>query len=110
AAPPGLTPEALPAVFADRLGRLGQSWTFADFVTFFTTTTAPLLDPADSLLLDYLEHDLTGGIDGGTVRLSGDALLQDAASVFFGPNAWDQLLLPIRFCHAQWGGGPDTPP
>jgi pimeloyl-ACP methyl ester carboxylesterase len=105
--PPGLTPELLPVVFADRLGRLSQSWELAAFVEFFTTETAPLLDPHDPLLRDYLAHDLAAD---GTVRLSGPVLLDDAASVFFGTTPWKQLALPVRFLHAQWASGADTAP
>jgi len=110
ASPPGLTPDLLPVVFKDRLDRLTQSWAFDDFVAFFTSSTAPLLDPSDALLLHYLEHDLIGGRDGGTVRLSGDALLGDAASVFFGAPDWQALEHPVRFCYAQWAIGADTSP
>src|SRR5579859_4792450 len=48
AAPPGLTPEALPAIFQDRLARLDGEWpSVRDYAEFFTAQTAPLLDPAD---------------------------------------------------------------
>jgi pimeloyl-ACP methyl ester carboxylesterase len=107
AAPPGLTREMVPAIFADRLARLDQKWESLDaFTEFFTSATAPLLDPADPLLRNYLEHDLVDG----QVRLSGPALVADAESVFFGDSPWEQLVLPVRFLYAEWGGGPDTPP
>jgi pimeloyl-ACP methyl ester carboxylesterase len=107
AAPAGLTREALPAVFADRLARLTKQWDPEAFVRFFTEQTAPLLDPDDPLLRDYLSHDLDAD---GRVRLSGEALVADAESVYFGDNPWQQLSLPIRFSHAQWAVGPGTPP
>ena len=107
AAPAGLTPELLPQVFADRLARLEQRWSSLDeYLAFFTSQTAPLLDPADPLLRTYLEHDLRDGL----VRLSGDALLSDAASVFFHAPAWQDLAVPVRFLHAEWASGKDTPP
>jgi pimeloyl-ACP methyl ester carboxylesterase len=111
ASPPGLTPEALPAVFADRLDRLKQRWSSLDeYAGFFTSATAPLLDPTDPILRGYLDHDLRDGV----VRLSGDALLGDAESVFFGANPWEELTLPVRFLHAEWsvgeGTGPAYPP
>lgn len=107
AVPPGLTPEALPLVFADRLGRLQQTWSsLEDYLAFFTAGTAPLLDPADPLLRDYLEHDLRDG----RVRLSGEALLSDAADIFFGASAWDAVTVPTRFLHAQWSTGTGSPP
>ncbi len=108
ATPPGLTREALPTVFADRLDRLQQAWESLDqFLAFFTSSTAPLLDPTDPLLRDYLAHDLAAD---GTVRLSGQALLEDAAAIFFGDNRWQQLALPVRFLYAEWASGAGTPP
>lgn len=107
AAPAGLSREMVPTVFADRLARLEQRFdSTAAYAEFFTGSTAPLLDPNDPLLLDYLEHDLRDG----QVRLSGDALVGDAESVFFGEAPWEQLALPVRFLYAEWGGGPNTPP
>ncbi len=107
AAPPGLTRELLPVVFADRLGRLDQTWQPEDYFTFFTSSTAPLLDPSDPLLRDYFAHDLD---ENGKVRLSGDALISDAASIFFGETPWRELDLPVRFLHAQWSTGADSLP
>ncbi len=108
ATPPGLTPEMLPALFADRLDRLEQAWPSpVDYAAFFTSATAPLLDAADPVLQGYLDHDLD---DSGRVRLSAPALLQDAASVFFGSSRWEEIGVPVRFTHAEWGGGPGTPP
>jgi pimeloyl-ACP methyl ester carboxylesterase len=105
--PPGLTRDALPAVFADRLGRLEHRWdSLDDYLAFFTSTTAPLLDAADPLLRHYLEHDLRDG----RVRLSGAALLSDAEAVYFGDNAWASLTQPVRFLHAEWSVGAGSPP
>lgn len=105
--PLGLTREALPVVFADRLGRLEQTWpSLDDYLAFFTSQTAPLLDPADPLLRDYLEHDLRDG----RVRLSGEALLHDADDVFFGPSQWDSVDVPIHFLHAEWSVGAGSAP
>ena len=88
ATPPGLTPEAVPAIFRDRLARLDQDWpSVSDYARFFVEQTAPLLDPADPLLLDYLAHDLAGH----RVRLNADALIEDATDIFFGPSKWQQL-------------------
>jgi pimeloyl-ACP methyl ester carboxylesterase len=106
ARPPGLTREALPTVFANRLGRLKQQWKSLDDYADFFASTAPLLDSDDPILQSYLEHDLRDG----WVRLSGDALLADAESVFFGDNAWESLELPVRFLHAEWSTGKDSSP
>jgi pimeloyl-ACP methyl ester carboxylesterase len=111
AVPAGLTPDNLTAVFADRLGRLARDWpSVGAYAAYFTASTAPLLDPADPLLLDYLAHDLDGGPDGGRVRLSADALISDAADIFFGPARWRELKVPVRLLTAQWSTGPDSPP
>jgi pimeloyl-ACP methyl ester carboxylesterase len=107
AAPPGLTREALPAVFRDRLARLDRQWpSVRDYAEFFVAQTAPLLDPSDPLLLDYLDHDL----DGQRVRLSSEALIADAADIFFGASKWRQLQVPARFLVAEWSTGAGSAP
>ena len=107
ATPPGLTPEAVPVIFRDRLARLDRDWpSVEDYTRFFVEQTAPLLDPADPLLLDYLAHDLAGS----RVRLNADALIQDATDIFFGSSKWQQLTVPTRLLTAQWSTGPDSPP
>jgi pimeloyl-ACP methyl ester carboxylesterase len=107
AAPPGLTVEMLPVVFKDRLDRLEQRWdSLDDYLAFFTSSTAPLLDPADPLLREYLAHDLRDGL----VRLSGQALLDDAADIYLNETPWQSLTQPIRFSHAQWASGAGTSP
>jgi pimeloyl-ACP methyl ester carboxylesterase len=107
AAPPGLTEDNVAAAFADRVARLGRTWTPDELLELFTTSTGALLDPADPLLADYLAHDLDAK---GVVRLSGDALISDARSVFFSPCAWEALTQPVRFAHAQWATGAGTAP
>jgi pimeloyl-ACP methyl ester carboxylesterase len=106
--PPGLTRESLGAVFGDRLARLDHAWpSVEEFAAQFTRDTAPLLDATDPVLLGYLAHDLDGD---GRVRLSGQALLDDAASVFFGGSRWDELTVPVRFLAAEWSTGAGTSP
>jgi pimeloyl-ACP methyl ester carboxylesterase len=108
AAPAGLTREALPGVFADRVERLAHPWSSVEaFAELFTSHTAPLLDPADPVLLGYLAHDLDAD---GRVRLSGTALLEDAADIFFGDNRWEQVTVPIRFLAAEWSTGEGSAP
>jgi pimeloyl-ACP methyl ester carboxylesterase len=105
--PADLTPAALPEMFRDRLARLDRVFpTVADYARFFVATTGPLLNPADPLLLDYLAHDLADG----KVRLRGEALVADSASVFFGPSRWAEIGVPTRLLAAQWSRGPDTEP
>jgi pimeloyl-ACP methyl ester carboxylesterase len=107
AAPPGLTPEALPTIFRDRLARLERDWpSVREYARFFTAQTAPLLDPADPLLLDYLAHDLVDH----RVRLSAEALVADAADIFFGSSKWHQLGVPTRLLTAQWSVGIGSAP
>jgi pimeloyl-ACP methyl ester carboxylesterase len=110
APPPGLTAETLPAVFASRLARLDRDWaSLGEYAAFFAQGTAPLLDPADPLLLDYLAHDL----DGHRVRLNAAALIADGTDIFFGPSRqqkWDQLRTPTRLLTAQWSTGPGSDP
>lgn len=108
AAPPGLTREMLPAMFADRLVRLDQQWQSVDaFLDFFVNETAPLLDRNDPVLRGYLMHDLDAD---GRVRLSGEALLADAADAFFAPPEWHKIDVPTRLLYAEWGKGIGTPP
>ena len=108
AAPAGLTRKMLPAVFADRLARLDQKWPSVDeFLDFFVTETAPLLDPHDPVLRGYLSHDLDGD---GRVRLSGEALLADAADAFFAAPDWRAVDVPTRLLYAQFSKGAGTPP
>jgi pimeloyl-ACP methyl ester carboxylesterase len=107
ATPPGLTPEAVPAIFRDRLARLDREWaSVGDYAEFFVASAAPLLDPADPLLLDYLAHDL----NGHRVRLDADALIADATGIFFGPSKWEQISQPVRLLTAEWSTGRDSPP
>jgi pimeloyl-ACP methyl ester carboxylesterase len=103
--PPGLTPELLPTAFAGRLARLDQTWpSAAAYRDFFVESTAPLLDPADPLLLPYLEHDLRDGV----VQLSGQALIEDAGDIFFGDNRWQELTVPVRLSYAEHSIGAST--
>jgi pimeloyl-ACP methyl ester carboxylesterase len=106
ATPPGLTPHTLPVVFADRLGRLEHEWaSLDDYLAFFTGGTATLLDRADPLLREYVAHDLRDG----RVLLSGDALLADAADIYFGEQHWESLDVPVRLLVAEWSTGAGTP-
>ena len=106
ATPPGLTPESVEAVFADRVGRLGRTWGSVDEYLDYFCSTAPLLDRDDPLLRTYVEHDLRDG----RVRLSADALVADATSVFFGDVPWRDVGAPVRFLHAEWSTGRDSAP
>jgi pimeloyl-ACP methyl ester carboxylesterase len=106
--PPGLTRENVAQAFADRVARLAAPWgSVADYAALFTSTTAPLLDADDPMVLHYLAHDL--GADG-RVRLRGDALADDAADVYFSELPWRQVKQPTRLVYAEWAVGPDTPP
>ncbi|WP_231383756.1 alpha/beta fold hydrolase [Rhodococcus sp. 114MFTsu3.1] len=105
--PAGLTQENVAAVFGDRIARTQQHWNSVDdYIQFLVSTSLPLLDPADPLLRRYAEHDLVDG----AVRLSADAVVADATDVFFGRSKFEELTVPIRFLHAQWSVGADSPP
>jgi pimeloyl-ACP methyl ester carboxylesterase len=104
--PPGLTREIVRALFADRLGRLKQAWPALDDYVSFVAKTAPLLDPDDPLLRDSLAHDLRDG----RVRLSAEALLADEADIYFDPNPWETVQVPIRLLHAEWSVGANSTP
>ncbi len=108
AVPPGLTRDNVAAAFADRTSRLEHPWpSTTSYVEHVVAHTAPLLDPQDPLLQRCLAHDLDAD---GRVRLSAEALVEDARSIFFGDTPWDGLVHPVRFLHAQWSIGRDTPP
>ncbi len=108
AAPPGLTPELLPMVFAGRIGRLERTWgSVEEYRDYFCSDIAPLLDRDDPLLLANLAHDLDAD---GRVRLDGDALLGDGAEIFFGPNPYEALRVPVRFLYAEWSVGAGSLP
>ncbi|OZF07529.1 alpha/beta hydrolase [Rhodococcus sp. 15-1154-1] len=105
--PEGLTQENVAAVFGDRIARTQQHWNSVDdYIQFLVSTSLPLLDPADPLLRQYAEHDLVDG----AVRLSANAVVADATDVFFGRSKFEELTVPIRFLHAQWSVGADSPP
>lgn len=107
APPPGLTRDNVAPAFTDRVGRLERTWASTEeYVEYFTSTTAPLLDPTDPLLTAYVEHDLSDG----QVRLSGSALVEDATAIFFGEVPWESVGVPVRFLHAEWGVGRDSAP
>lgn len=107
APPPGLTRDNVEVAFADRVGRLSRSWqSVEEYLDYFTSSTTPLLDRDDPLLREYLQHDLRDG----RVRLSGKALITDASEIFFGQTPFSDVVVPVRFLHAQWGTGPDSAP
>jgi pimeloyl-ACP methyl ester carboxylesterase len=105
--PSGLTPDNAELGFADRLGRLGRRWESVDaYLDYFCSTTGALLDRDDPLLRHYVEHDLRDGL----VRLSPEALVGDGRDTFFGSVPWQDVGVPVRWLHAEWGVGPDSPP
>jgi len=107
APPPGFTPETAPEVFRDRLARLEHEWaSVSEYAEFFVKHTAPLLDPADPLLLDSLAHDLVGR----RVRLSAAALAADAADLFSRQPEWRRIGVPTRFLAAEWSVGAGSSP
>jgi pimeloyl-ACP methyl ester carboxylesterase len=107
APPPGLTPDNVELAFADRTSRLGRRWeSLDDYLAHFCASTGPLIDADDPLLRHYLEHDLRDGV----ARLSAEALVSDGRDTFFGQVPWQDVGVPVRWTHAQWGVGPDSTP
>lgn len=104
--PAGIGPDDVDVLFADRIARLGRSFTPEEFAEQFAQT-APMLDASDPLLQDYLRLDLA---EDGTVRLSGEALKSDFVSVFFTDSPWRSLTVPVRFCYAEYATGEGTAP
>lgn len=106
--PPGLTHEVLPLAFGSRLALLSRSFgSVEEYRDHFCTVSGPLLAPEDPLLLECLSHDLD---PDGRVWLDGQALLEDAEDVYFGPNPWLDVDAPIHLLHAEWSLGMDTTP
>ena len=99
-----LEDEAVP-LYYDR-DEAGVPHRWCDLVKESIVSCAPRFT-ATRMLQDYLEHDLD---ENGVVRLSGDALISDAESVFFADNPWASLDVPVRFAHAEWSSGAGTPP
>ena len=101
----------LEAAVADRLA---TEWPdLPSYAGFVVRDTAPLLDPADPLLLQCLAHDLERGTDGGRVRLDGRALVDDAVDLFLTDAAEDalrRLRVPARVLHAEWSTGAGSVP
>jgi len=42
--------------------------------------------------------------------LTPEALMADAADIFFGPSKWQQLQVPVRFLTAEWSTGAGSAP
>lgn len=114
--PHRLTPEAAPALSRNGAGNdprerplahMDMTWSsVTDYARFFTKQLAPLLDPGDPLLLDYLAHDL----DGHRVRANKGMLTADLASAHAVPATWQQVAVPVRLIVAEWSIGTGTPP
>ncbi|MGW4486704.1 alpha/beta fold hydrolase [Amycolatopsis sp. NPDC004368] len=106
AVPPGLTRDTVAAAFAVQLERVSRRWAdVGEYLEYFTRAN-PLLDAADPLLRDCLDHDLSDG----RVFLGREAVLADAAEVFFGESHWREITVPTEFVCAEWGVGEGTPP
>lgn len=106
--PPGLTPATIGAAFAGRLGRLQREWaSVEEFRDYFCGDIAPLLEPDDPVLLRYLAHDLDAQ---GQVRLRGEALIEDGADIWFGPDLFGVYDGPTRVLTAAWSVGAGSAP
>lgn len=101
-----LTREQVPAAFAPLLTLLDRTWPDTAAYVAVQTAANSLLSADDPLLHDYFGHFLADG----RIRLNREALMADAADVFFGESRWRELTVPTRFVYAEWSTGPDTPP
>ncbi|MGZ4571926.1 MAG: alpha/beta fold hydrolase [Blastococcus sp.] len=102
----GLTADQVRATFAAQAGRAGRMFAdVPDYAAYFLQG-APLLDPADPLLQDYLAHDLRDG----RVRLDPEVMAADAVDTLLGSSPWRQLTRPARLLYAEWSVGADSLP
>lgn len=99
---------------ADRLERTERTYArVEDYKRTFLGGVGASLDPADPLLTDYLRYDLAGQTPELEVRLSADAVREDAADVFFSAPVEDwmaSLSVPVTLLYAEWSIGAGSTP
>jgi pimeloyl-ACP methyl ester carboxylesterase len=99
---------------ADRLERTERTYArVEDYKRTFLGGVGASLDPDDPLLTDYLRYDLVGQAPELEVRLSGDAVREDATDVFFGSPVEDwmaAITMPVTLLYAEWSIGAGSPP
>jgi pimeloyl-ACP methyl ester carboxylesterase len=99
---------------ADRLDRTERtSARVEDYKRTFLGGVGTSLDPDDPLLTEYLRYDLVGQAPELEVRLSVDAVREDAGDVFFGAPVEEwmaSVTMPVTLLHAEWSTGPGSPP
>ena len=107
AAPPGLTPETLPAVFRDLLARLDRELaSVREYAEFLSPQPRHCWTRPTRCCSTTSPTTCTGRGSGS----SADALIADAADIFFGSSKWRQLQVPARLLTAEWSTGADTAP
>jgi pimeloyl-ACP methyl ester carboxylesterase len=99
---------------ADRLERTDRTYArVEDYKRTFLSGVGASLDPTDPLLTEYLRYDLVGQAPELEVRLSGDAVREDATDVFVKSPVEEWMAavtLPVTLLHAEWSIGRGSNP
>jgi len=107
-AAPAVTRALLAISFESTLSRAATEWgSLTDYAKAFVAQSAPLLDPSDPNLLDYLAHDLVCGAAGGRVRLDPKAVLDDAVDLT-SSDSLQEALVRLRVPAARPSIATDT--
>lgn len=119
---PPMTPPPSPAPsegdseepLADRLERTDRTYSrVEDYKRTFLGGVGASLDPKDPLLTEYLRYDLAGQAPELEVRLSADAVREDAADVFVKQPVEEwmaTIALPVTLLYAEWSIGAGSTP
>lgn len=116
---PPMTPPPMPEAdsdepLADRLERTERTYARVEnYKRTFLAGVGASLDPADPLLTEYLRYDLVGQAPELEVRLSPEAVREDAADVFFSAPVEDwmaSLTMPVTLLYAEWSIGAGSTP
>ncbi|HEV7680329.1 MAG TPA: alpha/beta hydrolase [Candidatus Dormibacteraeota bacterium] len=109
-----LSRDQVAAAFRDRLRRIEQPWaSLAEYRDFYLANTAPLLDPAEPILQDYIAYELVGEEPSLTARLDATAIVEDSIDLFLTDSAVraaESLRVPVRLLFAEWSIGAGSPP
>lgn len=87
--------------------------TAAEYARAYSATVAPLVDPADPHLVDYLAHQLERGAQGGRSRLDARTVLDDGLEIFCAETPahhFAAVTAPMRLVWAPWSIGRDSAP